>query len=223
MTRRSPVPLCRMPLDVDRRSVLERAPGSLVHGVVDHEVDWSSAGVVLLAAPDAAWPAPTIRCLRQGAGFRVLHFLVTHMDRQDIQTRVQAFAQRLLLEAKGDPIRALGLLVLVLEGVKTEDMGLVRKLVSEVRRILVPAPAPIVLDSDETPVLEEVPIQHLAGDLSWEGVQHCIRCGKVLARARGDEPDETGGFPIGYVYEVGNKRFLADPHEWTSCRNLCAR
>ena len=148
----------------------------------------------------------------------MLHFPMTTMDQQDIQTRVQAFAQRLLSEAKGDPIRALGLLVLVLEGVKTEDMALVRRLINEVRRILVPAPIPIVLEPDLEPIVEEIPIEHLAGDLSWEGVQHCIRCGKVLART-GDDRGVSGVFPTGYVYQVGTRFFLGDPDESTSCRH----
>ncbi len=143
------------------------------------------------------------------------------MDQQDIQTRVQAFAQRLLLEAKGDPVRALGLLVLVLEGVKTEDMALVRRLISEVRRILVPASAPLVIEPDFEQVIEEVPVQHLAGEMSWEGVQHCIRCGKVLARA-GEEERNDLGFPSGYVYQVGDRFFLGNPDESTSCRNTIA-
>lgn len=148
---------------------------------------------------------------------------MTKMDQQDIQTRVQAFAQRLLLEAKGDPIRALGLLVLVLEGVKTEDMALVRRLITEVRRILVPTPTPIVLEPDFDQPVEEIPTEHLAGDVSWEGVQHCIRCGKVLAKAGDDEHGDTGGFPSGYVYQVGTKFFLGDPEEAISCRHPLSR
>ena len=155
--------------------------------------------------------------------FRVLHLLMTTMDQQDIQTRVQAFAQRLLLEAKGDPIRALGLLVLVLEGVSTEDMALVRRLITEVRRILVPASMPILLEPEFEPVVEEVPIEHLAGEVSWEGVQHCIRCGKVLAKAGEDDRGDTGGFPSGYVYQVGTRFFLEDPEASISCRHPLPR
>ncbi len=138
------------------------------------------------------------------------------MDQQEIQTRVHAFAQRLLSEAKGDPVKALGLLVLVLEGVSTEDMGLVRRLITEVRRILVPAPSPLVLEPELNPIEEEVPIQHLAGERSWEGVQHCIRCGKVLVRAGDTEAEE---FPSGYVYQVGTKFFLGDPEECEICNH----
>ena len=36
------------------------------------------------------------------------------MDPQEIQEKVEGFAQKLLAEAHGDPVRALGLLVLVL-------------------------------------------------------------------------------------------------------------
>lgn len=145
---------------------------------------------------------------------------MTNVDQQDIQTRVQAFAHRLLMEAKGDPVRALGLLVLVLEGVKTEDMGLVRRLIAEVRRILVPAPMPLVVEPDFSPIQEEeIPIQHLAGEISWEGVQHCIRCGKVLSRAGEDEAGDTGGFPSGYVYQVGSTFFLGDPEDCQTCHH----
>lgn len=154
---------------------------------------------------------------------RVLHLHMTTMDKQDIQTRVQAFAQRLLSEAKGDPIRALGLLVLVLEGVKSEDIALVRKLMLEVRRILVPTPAPFVVESDFDLASDVTPVQHLAGELSWEGVQHCIRCGKVLARAGEGARGETGAFPSGYVYQVDAKFFVGDPEEFDSCRGSMSR
>ncbi len=149
---------------------------------------------------------------------------MTRMDQQDIQTRVHAFAQRLLTEAKGDPVRALGLLVLVLEGVKTDDTALVRRLMTEVRRILVPAPMPFVVEPDlhlSTP--DVIPIQHLAGDISWEGVQHCIRCGKVLSRSGENAQADAGGFPSGYVYQVGNTFFLGDPDDCETCHRSTPR
>ncbi|MEX5213892.1 MAG: hypothetical protein NW703_06975 [Nitrospiraceae bacterium] len=136
------------------------------------------------------------------------------MDQQDIQTKVQAFAQRLLVEAKGDAIRALGLLVLVLDGVDTQDVNMVNRLISEVRRILMPSSSsPIVLQ----PSGDELPIQHLAGDLSWEGIQHCIRCGKVLVR---DGQRRASGLPPGYVYQVGTHYRVEDFVDFRSCKDV---
>ncbi|MFO0775389.1 MAG: hypothetical protein U0172_12065 [Nitrospiraceae bacterium] len=150
------------------------------------------------------------------------------MDRQDIQTRVHAFANRLLTEAKGDPIRALGLLVLVLEGVKNEDIALVRKLMTEVRRILVPTPAPFSIDPEfgapAEPTAEQepepTPIQHLAGEMSFEGVQHCIRCGKVLARAGTEPRPDSDGFASGYVYQVGSKFLTGEYEDFEHCHTF---
>jgi hypothetical protein len=136
------------------------------------------------------------------------------MDQQDIQTKVQAFAQRLLTEAKGDPIRALGLLVLVLEGIETQDVNLVKRLISEVRRILMPSSSPPTLIQ---PCDDDLPIQHLAGDLSWEGIQHCIRCGKVLVR---EGQSKAGGLPAGYVYQVGTHYRVDDFEEFRSCKDI---
>lgn len=138
---------------------------------------------------------------------------ILSMDQQDIQTKVQAFAQRLLVEAKGDPIRALGLLVLVLDGIETQDVNLVKRLISEVRRILMPAAAPVMVQ----PCEEDLPIQHLAGDLSWEGIQHCIRCGKVLVR---DGRHRAGGLPAGYVYQIGSHYRVEDVAEFRSCKDI---
>jgi hypothetical protein len=138
---------------------------------------------------------------------------ILSMDQQDIQTKVQAFAQRLLAEAHGDPIRALGLLVLVLDGIETQDVNLVKRLISEVRRILMPSSTPIVVQ----PCEDELPIQHLAGDLSWEGIQHCIRCGKVLVR---DGQNKAGGLPTGYVYQVGTRYRVEDFAEFRSCKDV---
>jgi hypothetical protein len=138
---------------------------------------------------------------------------ILSMDRQDIQTKVLAFSQRLLVEAKGDPIRALGLLLLVLDGIETQDVNLVKRLISEVRRILMPSSAPFVVP----PCDDDLPIQHLAGDLSWEGIQHCIRCGKVLVRGG---QDKAGGLPAGYVYQVGTHFHVEDFSEFRSCKDI---
>lgn len=149
------------------------------------------------------------------AGPPVLHLAmgILSMDQQDIQTKVQGFARRLLIEAKGDPIRALGLLVLVLDGIESQDVNLVKRLISEVRRILMPASTPI----DVQPCEDDLPIQHLAGDLSWEGIQHCIRCGKVLVR---DGQNKAGGLPSGYVYQVGTHYRVEEFSEFRSCKDV---
>lgn len=118
------------------------------------------------------------------------------MDPKLLQGKVQAFAQRLLDEANGDPVRALGLLVLVLDGAELESADHAQRLVVEVRKVLMP----------ETEAELGRPLQHLAGEASWEGVQHCLRCAKVLAR----NCHERGtAFPTGYVYEIG-PRFSAE-------------
>jgi hypothetical protein len=116
-----------------------------------------------------------------------------------LQEKVQAFAQRLLDEANGDPVRALGLLVLVLDGSDLASGEHAQRLVLEVRKVLMPDP----------PVETGKPIQHLAGHVSWEGVQHCLRCAKVLAR----HCHERGNaLTAGYVYEIG-VRFTSDACE----------
>lgn len=114
------------------------------------------------------------------------------MNSQPLHDKVQAFAQRLLDEANGDPVRALGLLVLVLDDSELESGDHVHRLVAEVRKVLVP----------EQVIEPGRPIQHLAGDASWEGVQHCLRCGKVLTKRGREAGDEI---PSGYVYEVGSR------------------
>lgn len=126
------------------------------------------------------------------------------MDPELIQSKVQAFAQRLLDEADGDPVRALGLLVLVLDGAELESADHARRLVAEVRKVLMPG------SIAET----ETPIQHLAGPLSWEGLQHCLRCGKVLAR---HGPESSSTPMTGYVYEVGSSFILEPGDDFTSC------
>lgn len=126
------------------------------------------------------------------------------MDPKRIQGKVQAFAQRLLEEAQGDPVRALGLLVLVLDGSELANADHANRLVSEVRKVLMP-------ELCETPIRA---IQHLAGEVSWEGIQHCLKCAAVLSRSSGKQ---AGGFAPGYVYQKGS-RFSAEDHEdYESC------
>lgn len=112
------------------------------------------------------------------------------MDPKLLQSKVQAFAQRLLDEANGDPVRALGLLVLVLDGADLESADHAQRLVIEVRRVLMPES------------IDEInrPVQHLVGQVSWEGVQHCIRCAKILAK---NCHEKGTAFAAGYVYEIG--------------------
>lgn len=121
---------------------------------------------------------------------------IHRMDPKLVQDKVHAFAQRLLQEADGDPLRALGLLVLVLDGAEVQSAGDAQRLVAEVRQVLMPER------------VEDVgkPVQHLVGEVSWEGVQHCLRCAKVLAR---NCHDRGTSFVAGYVYEVG-PRLLSD-------------
>ena len=127
------------------------------------------------------------------------------MDPQEIQAKVVGFAHRLLEEAQGDPLRALGLLVLVLEGLQEQDSEQYAHLVSEVRRVLLPE------SEDAEP---ERAVQHLAGEMSFEGYQHCIRCGLVLVKkATGN----SAGFPSGYVYQVGGRFRLNAPDEHDPC------
>jgi hypothetical protein len=126
------------------------------------------------------------------------------VDPKQLQGKVQDFAQRLLQEAQGDPVRALGLLVLVLESSEFARGDHTQRLMLEVRKALMP---------DETRPIE-TPIQHLAGDVSWEGVQHCLRCAKVLAN-RG----QGGQMPMsaGYVYEIGVRFTSDDCDQFDTC------
>lgn len=119
------------------------------------------------------------------------------MDPRAIQDKVAAFTQQLLHEAKGDPIRALGLLVLVLDGAELPSPDHAWRLMLEVRHVLMP-------DSTSEP---QIPTQHLIGDVSWEGIQHCLRCGKVLARDC-HQREET--FVPGYIFEIG-PRLTSEP------------
>lgn len=128
------------------------------------------------------------------------------MDSQRLQTKVQAFAHRLLEEANGDPVRALGLLVLVLEDSELESADHAHRLVAEVRKVLLP--------QDFTGAGQ--PVQHLAGHPSWEGVQHCLRCGKVLSRTNAGQEDEAS-YPSGYVYEIGSRFTSEDCDDFEPC------
>ena len=86
------------------------------------------------------------------------------MDPKGIQDKVQAFTQRLLDEANGDPVRALGLLVIVLDGADPESADHIWQLVTEIRKVLLPGNVGEI----------GKPVQHFAGDVSWEGIQHCL-------------------------------------------------
>lgn len=121
------------------------------------------------------------------------------MDPNAIHDKVGIFAQQLLIEAKGDPLRALGLLVLVLDGPELLSLDHSWRLVTEVRRLLMPDTA------GESPV----PIRHLVGAPSWEGEQHCLRCGKILIKQL-HVPVES--LPPGYVFEIGS-RLTSEPLE----------
>lgn len=127
------------------------------------------------------------------------------MNSQPLHDKVQAFAQRLLDEAHGDPVRALGLLVLVLDDAELESGDHVHRLVAQVRKVLVP----------EHAIETGRPIQHLAGDASWEGVQHCLRCGKVLMKQGRDAEQEILS---GYVYEVGSRVTAEECDDFDLCR-----
>jgi hypothetical protein len=126
------------------------------------------------------------------------------MDPKVVQGKVHAFAQRLLQEADGDPVRALGLLVLVLDGAEAQSAEDAQRLVAEVRQVLLPER------------IEDVgrPIQHLAGEVSWEGIQHCLRCAKVLAR---NCHDRGTPFVAGYVYEIGPRLISEECDDFESC------
>ena len=126
------------------------------------------------------------------------------MDPKLIQGKVHAFAQRLLQEADGDPVRALGLLVLVLDGAEVQSAEDAKRLVDEVRQVLIPER---VKESGK-------PVQHLAGEVSWEGIQHCLRCAKVLAR---NCHDRRTSFVAGYVYEIGPRLISDECDDFESC------
>lgn len=121
------------------------------------------------------------------------------MDPQDIQEKVDTFAQGLLSEAHGDPLKALGLLVLVLDSAEFESADHMKRLITEVRHVLMPEGRGSLAR----------PIQHLAGEVSWEGIQHCLRCGTVLAKDCGHH---AGAIRPGYVYQQGT-RFTSDEQD----------
>jgi len=129
------------------------------------------------------------------------------MDPRRLQDKVQAFAQRLLVEANGDPVKALGLLVLVLDGSDLASADHTQRLVAEIRKVLMP----------DNPIVEELarPVRHLAGEVSWEGIQHCLRCAKVLAR---DARESGGAFPLGHVYEIGSRFTSESCDDFDPCR-----
>ncbi|MGA6827277.1 hypothetical protein ACO9S2_06625 [Nitrospira sp. NS4] len=99
------------------------------------------------------------------------------MNSPPLHRKVQAFARRLLDEANGDLVRAPGLPVPVLEDAELKSGDHVHRLLAEVRKVLMPEPV-IGLGR---------PIQHLAGDASWEGGRHGLRCGKVLTKQGREE------------------------------------
>ena len=127
------------------------------------------------------------------------------VDPREIEAKLFGFANKLLEEAQGDPVRALGLLVLVLEGLEHEEVGPYGQLLSEVRRVLIPQP--------ELPAGTRA-VQHLAGEMSWEGYQHCMRCGAVLVKSK---DVHTDGFPSGYVYEIGGRLYVGSPEDYDAC------
>ena len=117
---------------------------------------------------------------------------------------MQAFAQRLFQEAQGDPVRALELPVLIFDGADIESADYAQRLVAKVRQVLMP----------DSPVEMRRPVQHLAGEVSWEGVQHCLRCATVLARnchGRG------ASVAAGYVYEIGPRFTSGEFDEFDVC------
>ena len=128
------------------------------------------------------------------------------MDPQEIQEKVEGFAQKLLAEAHGDPVRALGLLVLVLDGWEEQDSEQVTQILAKIRTILFP---------DSVLRYRGKGIQHIAGPQSWEGYQHCLRCGVVLAKGH---IDVLEGLFSGHVYQVGDQYQVDPPEEFDSCQ-----
>lgn len=122
------------------------------------------------------------------------------MDPKQLQAKVQDFARRLLHEASGDPIRALGLLVLVLDGPTFAFGDHGQRLMVEVQKAL--------LHEERLPIRK--PVQHLAGAVSWEGVQQCLRCAKLL---RHDGKTALSG----YIYEIGPWLTMEDCDDFEAC------
>jgi len=134
------------------------------------------------------------------------HELNQSMNPRNLQHKVTALARQLLYEANGDSVRALGLLVLALDEEETQSSDHAWSLIIEVRRALMP-------DSfEEFPK----PIRHLVGEASWEGVQHCLRCGKALTvTSNGHERGETRLF--GYVFEIGTRSTSEPCDDYQPC------
>ncbi len=128
------------------------------------------------------------------------------MESKRLQDKVQAFAQRLLEEANGDPVKALGLLVLVLDGSDLASADHVQRLVAEIRKVLLP----------DNPINREPmkPIRHLAGNVSWEGIQHCLRCGAVIAK---NAREGGTAFPPGHVYQIDSHFVAEHDGDFESC------
>ena len=122
------------------------------------------------------------------------------MDPKQLQVKVQDFAQRLLHEASDDPIRALGLLVLILNGPTFAFGDRGQRLMVEVQKAL--------LHEERLPMGK--PVQHLAGAVTWEGVQHCLRCAKLL---RHDGKTALSG----YIYEIGPWLTMEDCDNFDAC------
>lgn len=114
------------------------------------------------------------------------------VDHGIIRDKVRVFAEQLLAEAKGDPIRALGLLVLVLDAPEVLSQDHAWRLVVEVRRVLMPE---VVGDPP-------IPIRHLVGAVSWEGEQRCLCCGRVLIKQIHRPADSL---PAGHIFEIGSR------------------
>jgi hypothetical protein len=76
--------------------------------------------------------------------------------------------------------------------------------VVEVRKVLMPESVAVI----------GKPVQHLAGDVSWEGVQHCLRCAKVLAR---NCHERRTALATGYVYEIGPRLTSEECDDFDTC------
>lgn len=105
-------------------------------------------------------------------------------------------------------MRALGLLVLALEKTEARSAERAQRLIAEVRHALMP----------ELGIERGRPVQHLAGNRSWEGGQQCLRCGKTLfRRASWSDGDERTLSP-GYIYEIGLHFSPEPPDDYDPCR-----
>ena len=127
------------------------------------------------------------------------------VDHGIVHDKIWVFAQQLLNEAKGDPVRALGLLVLVLDGPEVLSSEHAWRLMAEVRRVLIP----------ETTGESSVPIRHLVGPVSWEGEQRCLRCGRVLSK---EIHGSAASLPSGYIFEIGSRMTSEQCENYRVCR-----